>query len=128
MQQENLEFYSAASQLIPLLFITFLVERHFQGEKGLGVLGQTRSVLQVLALISVFVMGEVAALQVLADGEPTESKESLVVSSLAVGTFLIVAPYLIGFAREMSDKAGDVMEAVVGLTLVIAVVVLISFV
>ena len=120
-----MEFYSAAAQVIPVLFLTFLIEGYVTAQKGLSGKEQALGIVQYLALIFVFVYGEYEALNVLATGEATSEQQNAVTSSMAVGTFIIVMPIVLQYARNLSVKAGQIVETIVfGLIVLVPVVVL----
>ena len=116
-----MSFYEAAAQLMPLLFVTFLVEGYVVARRGERAFEQGISILQYVALIFVFVWGEVITLRVLARGHPNPGDQDSVNSALVVGTALLVIPVLLEFARGLSARAGEIMEWVVSIGAVAAV-------
>lgn len=125
--EPSFAFYEAAAQLIPLLFGIFIAERYVVARAGKKPFEQVISVVQVIALLAIFVSGEVVALNVLATEDESDWKRSFVTSAMATGTALIVIGFLREYASKLSVAAASAFDWIVGAVAVLSVI-LIAFV
>lgn len=83
----RIEFYEAAAQIIPVLFLAMAV-----GSRLLSLSGREEVERRVrIVLIYAFVIGEWYSLDALASGEPGESAFSFVVAALAAAGAVVIA-------------------------------------
>jgi hypothetical protein len=115
----ELEFYSAAAQVIPLLFLVIVFEVRFwergsYREEGLSWLRLAARAFDVLVL-SVIVAGEWAALRVLDTGNAGEWSHWLVVDALlAEGIVIVWFTWRVG-GRGRLDTAETITQLVAAL-------------
>jgi hypothetical protein len=87
---QNPEFYAVAAQVIPvLLLMTVLEGRWPQKRDPLKVAGSLR-----FAAVAVFVVGEVVALDSLANRDYSNTRERLVIGAILLGAILIILAVL----------------------------------
>jgi hypothetical protein len=115
----ELEFYSAASQVIPLLFLVIVFEVRFwergsYRESGPFWVRWAARALDVMVLL-VIVAGEWAALRVLDTGSPGEwSRRLVVVALLAEGIVIVWFTWRVG-GRGRLDTAETLTQIVTAL-------------
>jgi hypothetical protein len=119
---QNPEFYAVAGQVIPVLLIITVLE---------GRWPQTRDPLKVaaalrFAAVTVFVVGEVVALDSLANRDYSETRERLVGGTIVLGAILIMLgalpPPLRGEDRQpVLEKVSEERRELVGRALAVAI-------
>jgi hypothetical protein len=120
--EQNPEFYAVAGQVIPVLLIITVLE---------GRWPQTRDPLKVaaalrFAAVTVFVVGEVVALDSLANRDYSETRERLVGGTIVLGAILIMLgalpPPLRGEDRQpVLEKVGEERRELVGRALAVTI-------
>jgi hypothetical protein len=120
--EQNPEFYAVAGQVIPvLLIVTVLEGRWPQTRDPLKVAGALR-----FAAVTVFVVGEVVALDSLANRDYSDTRERLVGGTIVLGAILLILgalpPPLRGENRQpVLEKVSEERRELVGRTLAVTI-------
>jgi len=92
----GLDFYSTAAQVMPVLFITLVLETVRSDQKPVR--------LSVLLICGTALIAEALSLQVLADGDPSSLKATVIGECLWIaGVFLVTRILLQAFTAVASD-------------------------
>lgn len=112
--QENLAFYEATAQIIPVLFIALVVEvALFRPDRRDARLPWYRQLMYLASLtagLGVFVAGEWITLRVLLDGEASANQRSAVQVALGLCAAYLVLPAFLREARNLGPVAETVAE------------------
>lgn len=83
-----MEFYSAAAQLIPILFLALIVERRFFEDAA----DESPDPMLDLLVMGLFIFGETAALATIGGVDVGRASRAFVAVPIAIGALAIVSP------------------------------------
>jgi hypothetical protein len=127
MEGGDLSFYEAVAQIIPVIFITLVVEQTFLGtrrDEKVRAFEQVGLMISFVAILSIFVSAEAVTLHVLSRGSATADEHDLVSFAVAVCAAFLLVPVTVRFARGLSRTAGEIVAWVIALGAMASVVML----